>query len=267
MSFSPDQQEWRIAVVIPSRLGSRRLPRKPLADICGEAMIVHVWRAGAAGAGILTKNSGGCEVDVMVAGDDAEIVDAIENAGGVGVLTSKDHASGTDRIFEAVMNAVEHHYAIVVNLQGDMPDFPPEGLWRVVDALVRDDEADIATLVGRIRNEREASDRHVVKAVLGAWHDGIAEAEDFTRAPAKWEDGGVVGPFYHHIGIYAYRRRALERFALMEPSEREIGEGLEQLRALDWGMKICAAMLEEVPVGVDTPEDLDQARERFLMKA
>ena len=218
-----------------------------------------------AGAELLRKNSGGCKVDVMVACDDAKIVDVIESAGGIGVLTDKGHVSGTDRAFEAVMNS-GRHYAITVNLQGDMPDFPPEGLWRVVDALVRDDEADIATLVGSIRSKQEASDKNVVKAVLGAWQDGIAEAEDFTRTPAKWKDGGVVGPYYHHIGVYAYRRRALERFATMEPSKREVSKGLEQLRSLDWGEKICAAMLDEVPVGVDTPEDLDRVRERFLIK-
>ena len=266
MPFSRDQQEWRIAVVIPARLRSRRLPRKPLADICGEAMIVHVWRAAMAGAEIVRENSGGCEVNVVVASDSAEIVDVIEEAGGTGMLTSKDHDSGTDRAFEAVMNIGSHH-AITVNLQGDMPDFPPEGLWRVVDTLVENDEADIATLVGRIRSKQEAEDRNVVKAVLGKWRKGVAEVEDFTRAPAKWKGSAVVGPFYHHIGVYAYRRKALENFISIETSKREISEGLEQLRALDWGMEFCAAMLEEVPVGVDTAEDLERARERFLMKA
>ncbi|MCY4038323.1 MAG: 3-deoxy-manno-octulosonate cytidylyltransferase [Hyphomicrobiales bacterium] len=260
------RQDGRVAVIIPSRLGSHRLPGKPLAEICGEAMIVHVWRAGAVAAERMSGEAGGCMV--VVAGDDAEIIRVIEDAGGVGVLTREGHASGTDRIFEALERIdSSRRYGIIVNLQGDMPDFPPEGLSQVVDVLVRDGSADIATLVGSIRNEQEASDRHVVKAVLGEWQDGIAEAVDFTRAPAKWEESGVAGPFYHHVGIYAYRRPSLERFVSMEPSEREVSEGLEQLRALDSGMKICAAMLEDVPVGVDTPEDLEQARERFLMKA
>lgn len=260
------RQDGGVAVIIPSRLGSHRLPGKPLAEICGEAMIVHVWRAGVTAAGRISGDAGGCTV--VVAGDDAEIIRVIEDAGGVGVLTRKDHVSGTDRIFEALERIdSRRRYGIIVNLQGDMPDFPPEGLSQVVEALIQAENTDIATLVGRIRSEQEASDRHVVKAVLGEWHDGIAEAVDFIRAPAKWEEDGVVGPFYHHVGIYAYRRQALERFISMEPSEREVSEGLEQLRALDSGMKICAAMLKEVPIGVDTPEDLEQARARFLMKA
>ena len=265
MSSASIRQDGRVVVIIPSRLGSRRLPDKPLAEICGEAMIVHVWRAGASAAEQMGDDVGGCQV--VVAGDAAEIIKVVEDAGGTGILTREGHVSGTDRIFEALEHIDSHlRYDIIVNLQGDMPDFPPEGLSRVVGALVRDGQADIATLVGCIHSEQEASDRHVVKAVLGEWRDGIAEAVDFTRAPAKWEDGEVSGPLYHHVGIYAYRRRALERFVSMEPSEREVSEGLEQLRALDSGMKICVALLDEIPVGVDTPEDLERARERFRIK-
>ena len=265
MSSASIRQDGKIVVIIPSRLGSRRLPHKPLAEICGEAMIVHVWRAGLAAAEQVHEDAGGCEV--VVAGDAAEIIKVVEDAGGIGILTSEGHVSGTDRIFEALEHIDSHRrYDIIVNLQGDMPDFPSGGLSRVVGVLARDGKADIATLVGCIRSEQEASDRHVVKAVLGEWRDGIAEAVDFTRAPAKWGDGGVVGPLYHHVGIYAYRRRALQRFVSMEPSEREISEGLEQLRALDSGMKVCVALLDEIPVGVDTPQDLDRVRERFRTK-
>lgn len=248
-------------VMIPSRLGSSRLPGKPLASIAGEPMIVHVWRSAVEAACL----AGGAKVAVAV--DDPAILDAVESAGGTGVLTRKEHVSGTDRIFEALQCIDPRgHHDVVVNLQGDMPDFPSRGLAIVLEALARDHGSVIGTLAGRLRGPGEAADRHVVKAVLGEIQSGIARALDFTREPAPWPEREGEHGFFHHVGVYAYRREALARFVALPPSPRELGERLEQLRALEDGMQICAGMLEEVPVGVDTPEDLERVRSLFLAR-
>ena len=245
-------------VVIPARLGSTRLPRKPLAEIAGEPMIAHVWRSAFKAAEAI----GG--VRVVVAVDAPELLAVVEAAGGIGVMTGSHHASGTDRVFEAlerIDSGSEHD--IIVNLQGDMPDFPAAGLAKVLEALARDASADIATLVGRLRDANEASDPHIVKAVLGEIRKGFATVQDFTREPAPWDENDGGGRYFHHIGVYAYRRAALQRFVSLPPSPREVAERLEQLRALEDGMSFTAALLEETPVGVDTPEDLEEARKRF----
>lgn len=235
-------------VAIPARLASTRLPDKPLADIHGEPMIVHVWRRA-------------CEAAVgriIVAAADATIVDAIERVGGEAVLTDPNHPSGSDRVHEAV-RAVDPdgRHDIVVNLQGDLPTLDPAAIRSVVTALTAT-EADIATLVAMIDDPREIADPNVVKAVVSFMpgrHTG--RALYFTRAPAPWGDG----PHYHHIGIYAYRRAALERFVGLPPSPLELRERLEQLRALEAGMRIDAALVDTVPLGVDTQADLERARD------
>ncbi|HTH95827.1 MAG TPA: 3-deoxy-manno-octulosonate cytidylyltransferase [Stellaceae bacterium] len=235
-------------VVIPARLASTRLPNKPLADIHGKPMIVHVWeRAVAAGLG-----------PVVVASGDAEITAAVKAAGGLAVATDPAHPSGSDRVFEAVQ-AVDPEARIkyVVNVQGDLPTIEPGLIKRALDPILASPQVDIATLVCEITDEDERTRPSVVKAVV-AWapQGETGRALYFTRATAPWGDG----PLYHHIGLYAYRRDALARFVGLPPGQLEKRESLEQLRALEAGMRIDAALVRTVPLGVDTPEDLERAR-------
>ncbi len=234
-------------VVIPARMASTRLPGKPLADIHGEPMIVHVWRrAMEAGVG-----------PVLVAAGEAEIARAVEAAGGKAVLTRPDHPSGSDRVFEAVQRFdPQRRHDVVVNLQGDLPMLEPSALAAVLEPLA-DPAVDIATLAIEIREPAERDNASVVKAVaaIGAGRR-VARALYFTRVPCPSGEG----PLYHHIGIYAYRRAALERFVTLPPSGLERRERLEQLRALEAGLRIDVALVDMAPFGVDTPADLERAR-------
>lgn len=234
-------------VVIPARMASTRLPGKPLADIHGEPMIVHVWRrAMEAGVG-----------PVLVAAGEAEIARAVEAAGGKAVLTRPDHPSGSDRVFEAVQRFdPQRRHDVVVNLQGDLPMLEPSALAAVLEPLA-DPAVDISTLAIEIREPAERDNASVVKAVaaLGAGRR-VARALYFTRVPCPSGEG----PLYHHIGIYAYRRAALERFVTLPPSGLERRERLEQLRALEAGLRIDVALVDMAPFGVDTPADLERAR-------
>jgi len=232
-------------ILIPARMASTRLPGKPLADIHGEPMIVHVWRRGIeAGIG-----------EVVVATDSEAVATAIEKAGGRAIMTRGDHPSGSDRIFEA-LEALdpEHRFAVVVNVQGDLPTVPPADILAARD-LLKDPAVDIATLAAVIHDPGERTNPSVVKAHGTPVAPGRLRATAFTRA-----DATGPGPHYHHIGLYAYRRAALERFVKLPPSANEQRERLEQLRALDAGMRIDIAIVGSVPLGVDTPEDLDKAR-------
>lgn len=238
-------------VLIPARLASTRLPNKPLADIAGAPMIVQVWRRA------MEAELG----PVVVACGDREIFDAVRASGGEAVMTRADHASGSDRIFEA-LQAVDPggRHDSIVNLQGDLPTLDPD-LPRAALALLDDPAVDIGTLAAEIRVPHERTDPNVVKAVVSAWpgaRRGLngGRALYFTRAVAPSGDG----PLYHHIGLYAYRRAALERFVALPPSALEKRERLEQLRALEAGMRIDVAFVDTVPLGVDTPADLDRAR-------
>jgi 3-deoxy-manno-octulosonate cytidylyltransferase (CMP-KDO synthetase) len=233
-------------VLIPARMSATRLPGKPLAEIAGEPMIVHVWRrAVAAGIG-----------PVAVAADAPEILQAIERAGGRGVLTRTDHASGSDRIWEAVESLdPDGRHDMVVNVQGDLPTIDPHVIAECITPLA-DPAVDIATLVATITREEEKTAPSVVKLVGSAVGPGRMRALYFTRATAPWGEG----PLFHHIGLYAYRRRSLERFVRLPPSPLETREKLEQLRALEAGMRIDATLVDTVPLGVDTPEDLERAR-------
>jgi len=233
-------------VVIPARLAATRLPDKPLADILGEPMIVHVWRrAMEAGVG-----------PVAVATDTPAIADAVRQAGGEAVLTRADHASGSDRIFEAVEALdPEGRHDVVVNVQGDLPSIDPGAIAAAVTPLA-DRAVDIATLAAVITREAEKTDPNVVKLVGSEVAPGRLRALYFTRATAPSGDG----PLYHHIGLYAYRRRALARFVALPPSPLERRERLEQLRALEAGMRIDAVVVDDVPLGVDAPHDLERAR-------
>ena len=236
-------------MLIPARLSSTRLPRKPLADIHGWPMIVHVWRRA------VEANVG----EVVVAADDLSIVQVVEAAGGRAVLTRPDHASGSDRIAEALARLdPERRYDVVVNVQGDLPTIEPEAV-RAAAALLADAQVDIATLATPIRRAEERDDPNVVKAVGAALSERRLRALYFTRATAPWGPGELL----HHIGLYAYRREALERFVALPPSPLELRERLEQLRALEAGMRIDIALVDVAPLGVDTAEDLERARERL----
>jgi len=234
-------------VVIPARMVSTRLPGKPLADIAGAPMIVQVWRRAR-------------EADlgpVVVAAAEREIADAVESAGGTAMLTDPDHASGSDRVHEAVRKFdPDGRYDAILNLQGDLPTVEPAVVRAVADAL-DSGGADIATAAAEIADPGERENPNVVKAVAGfAPGARIARALYFTRTPAPWGDG----PLYHHIGLYAYRRDALARFVALPPGVLERREKLEQLRALEAGMTIAVALVDTVPLGVDTPADLERAR-------
>jgi 3-deoxy-manno-octulosonate cytidylyltransferase (CMP-KDO synthetase) len=236
-----------IVILIPARMASTRLPGKPLADIAGEPMIVHVWRRAVAAK--LGR--------VVVATDAPAIAEAVEKRGGAAVLTRADHASGTDRIHEALHKLDPGHSAdIVVNMQGDLPTLEPASLAAAVAVLIDDSAVDIATLAAEIRKAEERDNPNVVKVVGTPVGRSRLRALYFTRATAPAGEG----PLYHHIGLYAFRRAALERFVKLPPSPLERREKLEQLRALEAGMRIDAAIVETVPLGVDTAEDLATAR-------
>lgn len=235
-------------IIVPARLASTRLPGKPLADIHGRTMICHVLdRAREAGLG-----------PVLCAAAEPEIVTAVKTAGFDAVLTDPDHPSGSDRIWEALTKIdPDGDFDVVVNLQGDLPTLDPQ-LVRAVAQPLGDANVDIATLVAEITDPEERENPNVVKciAALDAAHER-ARALYFTRATAPSGDG----PLWHHIGIYAYRREALARFVTMPPGLLEQREKLEQLRALEAGMRIDAVRVDTVPLGVDTPADLERARQ------
>jgi 3-deoxy-manno-octulosonate cytidylyltransferase (CMP-KDO synthetase) len=234
-------------VVIPARMAATRLPDKPMADIHGEPMIVHVWRrAVAAGIG-----------EVVVATDSPVIAEAVARAGGRAQMTRPDHPSGTDRVHEAVsaLDPTGLHDA-VVNVQGDLPTIEPATIRAALVPLM-DPAVDVATLVAAITRPEERSAPQVVKMVGSELAPGRFRCLYFTRATAPWGEG----PLWHHIGLYAWRRAALARFVALPPSGLERREKLEQLRALEAGMRIEAMAVNAMPLGVDTPEDLDRARE------
>ncbi len=235
-----------VLIIIPARMAASRLPGKPLADIGGTPMIVHVLRrAEAASAG-----------RVAVATDSPEIAAVVAKAGGQAVMTRPDHPSGSDRIFEALAVLDPHRQArVVVNVQGDLPTLDPADLAAAV-ALLADPAVDVATLAAEITRAEERTNPNVVKVVGSSVTPTRLRALYFTRATAPYGDG----PLHHHIGLYAYRRQALEKFVALPPSPLEQREKLEQLRLLEAGMRIDVAIVKSVPLGVDTPEDLAAAR-------
>ena len=242
----------RTLILIPARMAATRLPGKPLLEIAGLPMIVHVLRrAEAARIG-----------RVAVATDTAEIASAVTAHGGQAVMTRSEHPSGSDRTFEALSILDPAGEAqIVINLQGDFPTITPDNI-RDVLAPLADPAVDIATLAAEIHTEEEATAPSVVKAVGSMIGPRRLRALYFTRAAAPYGDG----PRYHHIGLYAYRRNALERFVSLPPSPLERQEKLEQLRALEAGMRIDITVVDTVPRGVDTPADLESTR-RILASA
>jgi 3-deoxy-manno-octulosonate cytidylyltransferase (CMP-KDO synthetase) len=236
----------RPIVAIPARLAATRLPSKPLAEIAGLPMIVQVLRrAQEADIG-----------EVVVATDSPEIAAVVREAGGRAQMTGSHHASGSDRIHEAIsLLDPDARHDVVVNVQGDLPTIAP-GAIRASLGPMAEAEVAIATLVAEIRREEERTAPSVVKMVGTPIAPGRFRALYFTRATAPWGEG----PLYHHIGLYAWRRTALARFVSLPPSTLERREKLEQLRALEDGMRIDAVEVDDIPLGVDTPEDLDRAR-------
>lgn len=233
-------------ILIPARLESKRLPGKALADIGGVPMIVHVWRRATEAA----------IAPVIVATDNGEIAAAVQAAGGTAVLTRSDHISGSDRIFEALETIdPQGNCDVIINLQGDQPLITEADMAAVMTPL--DDPAvDIATLATPLRKPEERDRPDVVKLIGTPLGPDRLRALYFSRAAAPWGEG----PHYHHIGVYAYRRSALARFVRLPPGTLEAREKLEQLRALEAGMRIDAALVESPVFGVDTPADLDRAR-------
>ncbi|MBN7808570.1 3-deoxy-manno-octulosonate cytidylyltransferase [Agrobacterium rosae] len=237
----------KAVVLIPARMASTRLPGKPLADIAGHPMVVQVaMRAREAGA-----------ERIVVAVDDERVFDAVKNAGFDVTMTSQDHQSGSDRIYEALQKADPYGNAeFVINVQGDLPTIEPETI-RASLRPMDNAAVDIATLTVEITDEEEKTNPSVVKIVGSPISETRLRALYFTRATAPYGQG----PLYHHIGLYTYRRAALEKFVTLKPSPLELRESLEQLRALEAGMRIDAEIVQSVPLGVDTQAQLDRARE------
>ncbi|SDU46703.1 3-deoxy-manno-octulosonate cytidylyltransferase [Stappia sp. ES.058] len=233
-------------VVIPARMASTRLPDKPLADIEGRPMIVHVLeQARAADIG-----------PVIVACDDTRIVAVVEAAGGRAILTDPSLASGSDRVHAAAEAAdPQKTFDVVLNLQGDVPMIEPEAIRAAFDPL-EDEAVDIGTIATEIRNAAKRDDPGFVKTVGTRVGDRRLRALYFTRATAP----SGPGPLFQHLGIYAYRRSALARFVGLSPSPLEIRESLEQLRALEAGMRIDVSLVDSAPMDVNTPEDLEAVR-------
>ena len=239
-----------VLVLIPARMSATRLPGKPLEDIAGRPMIVHVLqRAAAANIG-----------RVAVATDSVKIAEAVRAHGGEAVMTRADHASGSDRIFEA-LNVLDPQgrTEAIINVQGDLPTIAAKDIRAVMGPLT-DPSVDIATLAAVITKNDEHTNPNVVKVVGSALNAKRLRAVYFTRATAPYGDG----PRYHHIGLYAYRRAALARFVALPPSPLEIREKLEQLRAIEAGMRIDVTVVDSVPLGVDTPDDLETARRMLV---
>ena len=241
-------------ILIPARLAATRLPGKPLADIAGTPMIVHVWRRAVA-----------AEIGpVVVACGDREIADAVEAAGGRAVMTDPRHPTGSDRIHAAIADLdPDGAFDAVINVQGDLPLLDPVAV-RLAFAGLRDPDIDIATLAAVITDETALADTSVNKVVAGFVDPTRpARALYFSKAIVPWGEG----PHYEHIGLYAYRREALERFVGLPRGVLELRERLEQLRALEAGMRISVSLIETSRLGVqvDTPADLERARQLFRL--
>jgi len=265
-------------ILIPARMASTRLPNKPMADIAGKPMIVQVWQ----------RAMESCMGEVWVATDHIDIKNAIENAGGKAVMTREDHPSGSDRIYEALCAVdPDKNFDVVVNLQGDIPALKPDLVQVVIAPLARDG-AEIATLAAMIDNEPDKMNPAVVKVAMGNIHapaaspasafEQFVSANEFVFDPASKSLAHHANPvgralyfsrasiptggaaMYHHIGIYAYKRDALERFVKLPPSPLELSEKLEQLRALEAGMRMDVAIVDKAPMGVDTMEQLEMVR-------
>jgi 3-deoxy-manno-octulosonate cytidylyltransferase (CMP-KDO synthetase) len=234
-------------VVIPARLASARLPGKPLADIHGLPMIVHVWRRA------VEAKVG----QVLVAAAELEIANAVKAHGGDAIVTNPALASGSDRVAQALaLRDPERKMEYVVNLQGDLPTIEPLAVQRCLAGLIND-PVDIATIAAPITDDADVANPNIVKAIAPlSDRREVAYARDFVRTVGPEHEP----PFWHHIGVYAFRRRALEKFVTLPMSTRESHRKLEQMRALDNDMRVAVVRVDIVPIGVDTAEDLEKAR-------
>ncbi|PKU26194.1 3-deoxy-manno-octulosonate cytidylyltransferase [Telmatospirillum siberiense] len=234
-------------VVIPARLQAANLPGKPLLDIHGDPLIVHVWRRAVAAA----------IGPVVVACAEREIQDAVIRAGGNAILTRPDHRSSSDRVFEAVEKFdPEGHFDTVVNLHGDLPAITPAAI-RAALLPLDDPAVDVSTVITEITDDGFRHSPGIVKAVVGlAEGQRSGRAIYFSRAAVPAGEG----PLFHHIGLYAFRRATLERFVALETGVLEQREGLEQLRAIENGMRLEAVLVANLAPGVDTPADLERLR-------
>ena len=238
-------------IIIPARLAATRLPNKPLADICGKPMIARV----------IERAQLSHIKDILVAAGDAEIIGPSLAQGANAILTDPNLPSGSDRVLAAINEYDQKgEFDIIINLQGDMPTFDPKILEVALDLMAKTPQADIVTLVSPSNDEEEKQDENVVKAII-AFDDNNESGKClyFTRANSPWGDG----PIYRHIGLYIYRRKALEKFVNAKVSKLEKREKLEQLRALEMGMNIYAGIYQEFPKGVDTPIHLEAARQFY----
>lgn len=233
----------KIAIIIPARLASTRLPNKPMADILGKTMIQRVYeKAVEAALG-----------QVFVACDGKQIADHVADFGGKAIITNPDLPSGTDRI-HAASQAIGEKFDIIINLQGDLPNIDPQVIKAAADAALQYD-CDIATVASKIKNGDEITNPNVVKIAVAFDTDNCGKALYFSRAAIPYSKDNAQD-YYHHIGIYAYKTAALERFIKLQPSYLEKRESLEQLRALENNMKIIVKLVEAHPLSVDTPDDL-----------
>lgn len=234
----------KVAIVIPARLASTRLPNKPLVDILGKSMIERVYQKA------VQANIG----PVFVACDGEEIADCVKKFGGKFVITNPDLPSGTDRIHAAVHH-IKEHFDVIVNVQGDLPNINPEVIQAAADAALHH-SCNIATVAAKIKDRSEITNPNVVKVAVAFDEDNCGEALYFSRAPIPYSKDNA-GEYFHHIGIYAYKKTALDRFVMLSPSKLEKRESLEQLRALENGMKIVVKLVDAHPLSVDTKEDLE----------
>lgn len=239
-------------IIIPARLESTRLPNKPLADIKGLPMVVHVLNRG------LEASCG----DVIVATSNIEIFDVIKSYGQTAIMTNPDHPSGSDRIFEALnIFDPKGKYKNIVNLQGDLPTIAPNLIKLTFKLIENNQDADISTLGGIINDENELQDENIVKAYVEKINQSLY-ATDFVRSPGRYNRENL----FHHLGIYGYKRKSLEKFIKTKQSKREINLKLEQLRALDNGMSITIDLIDKIPIGVDTEDDLYNVRKELSNK-
>ena len=245
--YNPMIDHQNTIIVIPARMAASRLPGKPLADIHGVPMIVHVWRRA------MEAKLG----HVLVAAGDSAIAAVVREAGGDAIVTPANLPSGSDRVAAALaLRDAIQQFSHVVNLQGDLPTIDPLAVRRCLAGLTNDG-VDISTIAAKINTEEDVANPNIVKAIvpLGEARE-VAFARDFVRVVGQEH----VAPFWHHIGIYAYRRESLQRFVALPQSAREKERSLEQMRALDNGMKIAVVQVDSVPLGVDAPADLETAR-------
>jgi 3-deoxy-manno-octulosonate cytidylyltransferase (CMP-KDO synthetase) len=239
-------------VVIPARMASSRLPGKPLADIHGKPMIVHVWRRA------MEARVG----HVLVAAAEIEIADAIRAEGGDAIVTTPRLPSGSDRVAEALsLRDAQKQFRHVVNLQGDLPTIDPLAVKRCLAGLMND-SVDIATIAAPLRAGEDLNP-NVVKAIANLDDREVAYGRDFVRTL----EADHAPPYWHHIGVYAYRREALETFVTLPVSAREKERSLEQLRALDNDMRVAVVRVDSIPLGVDTKDDLEEARRVLRVSA